>query len=61
MLDAYPFAVMGQRVKISRGPFEGISVTVVRRDNIDRLVLSIDVLGQRASMEIDTDLFKDAG
>jgi hypothetical protein len=59
-LDPYPFAVVGQRVRISRGPFEGISGIVVRRDNVNRLVLNIDVLGQGASMEIDADLLEDA-
>jgi transcriptional antiterminator RfaH len=57
-LDPYPFAVVGQQVRISRGPFEGIRGTVVRRDNVNRLVLSIDVLGQSASMEIDADLLE---
>jgi transcription antitermination factor NusG len=59
-LDPYPFAVVGQQVRISRGPFEGINGIVVRRDNVNRLVLSIDVLGQGASMEIDADILEPA-
>ena len=57
-LDPYPFAVVGKRVRISRGPFEGICGTIDRRDNINRMVLSIDVLGHGAAMEIDTDLLE---
>jgi hypothetical protein len=39
---------------------QGIVGTVVRRDNETRLVLQVSMLGQGASLEIDTDLLEPA-
>ena len=58
-LDPYPFAAVGRRVRVSCGPFEGIEGTVIQReDGTTRLVLQVSMLGQGASMEIDTDLLE---
>jgi hypothetical protein len=51
-LDPYPFAAVGQRVRVAHGPMQGIEGIVVRRDGYERLVLEISILGQGASMEI---------
>ena len=57
-LDFYPFAAVGRRCRVVRGPLEGIEGTVERRDNVTRLVLSVSILGQGASLEIDADLLE---
>lgn len=57
-LDPYPFAVVGRRCRIVAGPFLGVEGVVVERGRLARLVLSIDVLGQSVSMEIDADLLE---
>jgi len=57
-LDLCPFAVVGRRVRVSRGPFRGIVGRIVRRDTIARLVLEISILGRGAEMDIDADLLE---
>jgi transcription antitermination factor NusG len=57
-LDLYPFAVTGQRCRITAGPFQGIEGVVVRRKETARLVLEVGILGQGASLEIDADLLQ---
>jgi transcription termination/antitermination protein NusG len=57
-LDPCPFAIVGNRVRIARGPFRGIVGRVVRRDNVTRLVLEISILGRGAEMDIDADLLE---
>jgi hypothetical protein len=59
-LDLYPFAAVGRRCRVRVGPLQGIVGTVVRRDNETRLVLQVSMLGQGASLEIDTDLLESA-
>jgi hypothetical protein len=58
--DPYPYAVVGQRCRVTAGPFEGIVGTVIRRDGVanPRLVLQVSLLGQGAAMEIDADLLE---
>jgi hypothetical protein len=53
-IDLYPFAVVGQRVRVTDGPLMGVEGTIIHREHAaPRLVLSISMLGQGASMEID--------
>jgi hypothetical protein len=59
-LDLYPFAAVGRRCRVRIGPLQGIIGTVIRRDNETRLVLQVSMLGQGASLEIDTDLLEPA-
>lgn len=59
-LDLFPFAAVGRRCRVRIGPLQGIVGTVVRRDNETRLVLQVSMLGQGASLEIDTDLLEPA-
>ncbi len=53
-----PFAVVGTRCRVTRGPFEGIEGVVSRRLERNRLALQIDTLGQAALLEIDADLLE---
>jgi len=57
-LDPYPFAVAGQRCRITAGPFMGLEGTVVERSKPARLVLEVSILGQGAVIEIDADLLE---
>ena len=58
-LDLYPFAVVGRRCRVTRGPLMGlVGVITERCRNIHRLVLHIDVLGRGAALEIDVDLLE---
>jgi hypothetical protein len=57
-LDPYPHPVIGQRCRVSSGPFEGIEGTVVSQSRLARLVLEVGILGQGASMEVDADLLE---
>jgi transcriptional antiterminator RfaH len=56
-----PFAVVGTRCRVSRGPFQGIEGVVSRRLERNRLALQIDTLGQAALLEIDADLLEPIG
>ena len=58
--NPYPFAAVGRRCRVTRGPFEGIAGTVIQRDGEanPRLVLQVSLLGQGAAMEIDADLLE---
>ncbi len=53
-----PFAVVGTRCRVVRGPFEGIEGVVSCRLGNDRLGLQIHALGQAAVLEIDADLLE---
>ena len=56
VIDLYPFAVVGRKVRVTRGPFEGIEGVITERAGRNRLVLGIGILGQGAELAIDLDL-----
>jgi transcription antitermination factor NusG len=51
------FAV-GQRFRVTAGPFQGIEGTMVRHDGRARIALEISTLGMGASLEVDMDLLE---
>jgi transcription antitermination factor NusG len=55
-LAPYPFAAVGRRCRIARGPLKGIEGVVVRNHDSTRIVLEVSMLGQGASLEIDGEL-----
>ncbi|HVT88213.1 MAG TPA: transcription termination/antitermination NusG family protein [Tepidisphaeraceae bacterium] len=57
-IDPCPFAVVGQLVRISRGPFRGVVGRIIRRDNVMRLVVGVSMLNQGAEMEVDADILE---
>ena len=59
-LDPYPFAAVGQRCRITAGPFMGLEGVVIQRNGIARLVLQVSMLGQGAALEVDADLLEPA-
>ena len=53
-----PFAVVGARCRVTKGPFEGVEGVVSRRLGHNRLALQIKTLGLGAVLEIDADLLE---
>ena len=57
-LDPFAYLQAGRRCVVMAGPLKGIEGLLVRRKNIDRLVLRVQVLGQAVSTEIDASLLE---
>jgi transcription antitermination factor NusG len=51
-VEAHPYLKCGQRVRIKCGPLSGIEGILVRKKNISRLVLSVEILGTAAAIEV---------
>jgi transcription antitermination factor NusG len=51
-VEAYPYLKCGNRVRVKSGPLAGIEGILVRKKSISRLVLSVDMLGTSAAMEV---------
>lgn len=60
-IDFYPFAAMGQRCRISRGPLQGLEGTVIQRDGGTRFVVQVSILGQGAAVEVEPDFLEEIG
>jgi transcription antitermination factor NusG len=52
-VEPHPFLSDGDRVRIKAGPLAGLEGIVSRKKDALRLVLSIQILGQSAAVEID--------
>lgn len=58
-LDPYPFATVGRRCRVARGPLMGTEGTVIHRDGASpRLVLGVSMLAQGAALDIDVDVLE---
>jgi len=57
-LSPHNYIKIGQRCKVIGGALAGLAGIVVKTKNQMRLVLQIDMLGQAASVEIDTDMIE---
>jgi transcription antitermination factor NusG len=51
--SAAQLLVRGQRVRVTHGPLEGVEGTLVRDQERDLLVVSIDLLNRSACLHID--------
>jgi len=51
--EPHPFLTRGDRVRVKGGPFAGVEGILVRKRNLYRLVLSIEMLGKAAAVEVD--------
>lgn len=51
--EPHPFLNCGDRVRVTSGPLEGIEGILVRKKNLTRLVLSIEMLMKSVAVEID--------
>jgi transcription antitermination factor NusG len=52
-IEPHPFLKCGDRVRVTRGSLEGLEGILVRKKNVYRLVLSVDMMAQSAAVEID--------
>jgi transcription antitermination factor NusG len=52
-VEPHPFLHCGERVRVVRGSLEGVEGVLTRKKNLYRLVLSVDMLAQSVSVEID--------
>ena len=52
-IEPHPFLRCGEKVRVIRGSLQGITGVLVRKKSLYRLVLSVEMLAQSVSMEID--------
>ena len=52
-VEPHPFLKCGEWVRVKCGPLMGIQGILVRKKNLYRLVLSVEILGKAASVEVD--------
>lgn len=53
LVEPHPFLNTGDRVRVKRGALEGIEGILVRKKNVFRLILSVEMLAQSVCVEID--------
>lgn len=51
--EPHPFLKCGDRVRVIRGSLQGVEGLLTRKKNLFRLVLSVSMLAQSVSVEID--------
>ena len=52
-VEPYPFLKCGSRVRVMRGALQGVEGILVRKKNLYRLVLSVDMLAQSVAVEVN--------
>lgn len=52
-VEPHPFLKCGELVRVKRGALSGIEGILVRKKNMFRLVLSVDLLAQSVAVEVD--------
>jgi transcription antitermination factor NusG len=52
-LDPYPYLKEGNKVKIKSGPLTGVEGMLVERKGLHHLVLSVDILRQGVSIQVE--------
>jgi transcription antitermination factor NusG len=52
-IEPHPFLKCGDRVRVMRGSLEGVEGILIRKKNLFRLVLSVNMLAQAVAVEID--------
>ena len=52
-VEPHPFLPCGAKVRVTRGPLEGVIGVLTRKKNLYRLVLSVEMLAQSVGVEID--------
>ena len=52
-VEPHPFLRCGDRVRVISGPLQGLEGILVRKKNLYRLVLSVELLERSASVEVD--------
>jgi transcription antitermination factor NusG len=52
-VQPHPYLVCGDRVRITSGTLQGLEGILVRKKNLFRLIISLEMLGRSAAVEID--------
>jgi transcription antitermination factor NusG len=52
-IEPHPYLKCGERVRVIRGSLEGVEGILVRKKNLCRLILSVDMMAQSVAVEID--------
>ena len=52
-VEPHPYLKCGELVRVKKGPLAGVEGMLVRKKNMYRLVLSVDMLAQSVAVEID--------
>ena len=52
-VEPHPFLRCGDRVRVISGPLQGLEGILVRKKNLYRLVLSVEILERSAAVEVD--------
>ncbi len=53
-IDPFPYLKQGERVYIRSGPFKGIEGFIIRKDKHCRLIISLNLLMQSLSIQVDS-------
>ena len=54
--NLHPYLKVGRKVRVRLGPLQGCEGILIRKKNIARLVLSVHLLQQSVSVEVDADV-----
>lgn len=54
-IEPYRDLVVGEKVRISRGPMEGVQGTLVRKNNSMKFVLTLELINQHAAVQVDAE------
>jgi len=54
-VEPHPYLKVGHRVRVRTGPLQGLEGILVRKKNVSRFVISLDLIMRSVAAEIDTD------
>jgi len=52
-IEPYPYLTSGDRVRIRSGTLQGLEGILVRKKNLIKLIISLEMLGRSVAVEID--------
>jgi transcription antitermination factor NusG len=53
IVETHPYLQHGDRVRVKTGPLMGLEGILTRKKGVARLVVSVEILGQSAAVEVD--------
>jgi len=51
--EPHPYITVGRRVRVTRGPLAGVEGILIRKKNVLRVVVSLDLIARSAAVEVD--------
>jgi transcription antitermination factor NusG len=51
--EPHPYVTIGSRVRVVRGPLQGMEGILIRKKNLYRVILTIGVIAKSAAVEVD--------